>query len=355
METGQGAGPDHLTHYARLLADPQTHHLFMALRIIEAQHSDRPRLGESKRPREDIIRITQEAELAFPTSTIESIIPPDGNRPGQLINRFFGMFGPMGPLPLHLTEFARDRTRNHRDHTFVAFANMLTHRLAGLLYRAWANSQPAPSFDRAIRGKRARGIEADPFERKVGALSGHYMDGARHRDSMPELAKRHFVGHLSSGPRHADGLTSLLSAFVRAPVSLIPFVGEWLELEPDDQWQLGTKAGLGQGTSIGSRVWSHAAKFRLRIGPMPLSEFRRLMPGTPSLDRLEAIVRNYVGDTLDWDINLVLARDQVPQSQLGVDTRLGQTSWIGVRTKDSDADDLYLVPQSLSHRRRAAA
>ncbi len=355
METGQGAGPDHLTHYARLLADPQTHHLFMALRIIEAQFADRPRLGESKRPREDMFRIGQEAELAFPTSTIESIEAPGAGRPGRMVNRFFGLFGPMGPLPLHLTEYARERVRNYHDDTFIAFANMLTHRLAGLLYRSWAAAQPAPSFDRAIRGRRARGVEADPFERKVAALSGHYEHGLRYRDAMPELSKRHFVGHLSGGPRHADGLTSMLSAFFRAPVALIPFVGEWLELEPDDRWELGAKAGLGQGTSIGSRVWSHTAKFRLRIGPMPLAEFRRLMPGTPALERLEAIVRNYVGDTLDWDVNLILARDEVPRAQLGADTQLGQTSWLGTRTKDSDADDLYLVPQSLARGHPMAA
>lgn len=352
MEAGQGTGPDHLTHYARLLADPQSHHLYLALRIIEAEFPDAPRLGESKRPAEDAIRISQEAELAFPPSTILSLDPPKGDQPGRLVNRMFGLFGPMGPLPLHLTEYARDRLRNHGDDTFIAFANMLTHRLAGLLYRAWASAQPAPSFDRALRGRRARGVDADPFERKVAALSGHYEPGLRFRDGMPELAKRHFVGHLAPGPRHAEGLVSILSVFVRAPVRLIPFVGQWLQLEPDDRWQLGARAGLGQGTSIGNRVWSHAAKFRLCIGPMSLPDFRRLVaPGSASLDRLEAIVRNYVGDTLDWDINLVLARDQVPQAQLGGDTALGQTSWIGRRTQDSDADDLYLVPKSLARRR----
>ncbi|MFN3973261.1 MAG: type VI secretion system baseplate subunit TssG [Gemmobacter sp.] len=356
METGQGTGPDHLTHYARLLADPHSHHIFLAMRIIEAQFADRPRAGESKRPAEDPFRFDQEAELAFPPSTIESITEPRGDRPGRMVNRFFGLFGPMGPLPLHLTEYARERVRNHGDKTFVAFSNMLTHRMAGLLYRAWASAQPSPSFDRSLRGRRVRGMDADPFERKVAALSGHYDHGLRFRDAMPEMAKRHFAAHLAPAPRHAEGLVSILSAFVRSPVTLIPFVGQWLTLEPDDRWQMGARVGLGQGTSIGNRVWSHAAKFRLRIGPMNLSDFRRLVAtGSPSLDRLEAIVRNYVGDTLDWDMNLILARDEVPQSSLGGTTALGQTSWIGTRTKDTDADDLYLVPKSLARRRASEA
>ena len=349
METRDGAGADHLTHYAQLLDQPETYHIFQALRIIEAQFPHAPRLGESTRPREDKFRLDQEAELAFPPSTIASIVAPAQGKPGRLVNRFFGLFGPQGPLPLHITEYVRDRQRNHRDPTILAFGNMLTHRLFGLLYRAWAVAQPAPSFDRALKGKPGR-TGQDPFARKVAALSGHYGRGTDGRDAMPDMAKRHFVGHLTPGPKHADGLVSIISAFVRSPVRLQQFVGQWLELEPDDRWQLGARVDLGQGTSIGQRVWSHAAKFRLRIGPMSLADFQRMMPGAPSLQRLEDVVRNYVGDTMDWDINLVLARGQVPPSVLGQTTMLGHTSWIGTRTGDSDADDLYLIPKALARR-----
>lgn len=349
METGNGAGQDHLTHFAQLLDHPEKFHIFQALRILEAQFPDAPRLGESARPRQEQYRLEQEAELAFPTSTIAKIIPPQNGRPGRLINRFFGLFGPNGPLPLHLTEFARDRYRNFRDPTFLAFGNMLTHRMFSLFYRAWADAQPAPSFDRTLTGKKGRRPD-DGFARKIAALSGHYEPGFNNRDEMPDMAKRHFVGHLTPGPKHASGLVSIISGFVRAPVQLQQFIGQWLELEPDDRWQLGGRVGLGLGTSIGQRVWSHAAKFRLRIGPISLADFERLMPGSPSLQRLEAIVRNYVGDTLDWDINLVLAKEEVPKSVLGQTTMLGHTSWIGTRAGNSDADDLYLIPRSLAHR-----
>ena len=354
METGHGSGPDHLTHFAQLLASPQQHHIFQALRIIEATFADAPRMGESKRPKEDPFRMKQEAEVAFPTSTIESVTEPWGGKPGTLVTRFFGLWGPMGPMPLHLTEFARDRLRNKKDSTLIAFADMLTHRMMTLFYRAWAMAQPAPSFDRALKGERGRSA-ADPFERKVAALSGHYEPSLRNRDAMPELAKRHFVAHLAPSPRHADGLVSIVSAFVRTAVSLRQFVGQWLQLEQDDRWELGARVGLGLGTSVGSQVWSHSAKFRLRIGPMSLPDYSRLMPGSATLTRLEDIVRNYVGDTLDWDINLVLAAGEVPQSRLGGGTSLGHTSWIGAAGRDQDAEDLYLVPKSLARRRVAAA
>ncbi len=338
MATGKRSGPDDLSHFERLANDPEKHHVFQALRVIEAHFSDAPRLGESRRPREDMVRLGQEAELAFPPSSIAEFRPASGGQPARLTNRFFGLFGPQGPLPLHMTEYARDRRRNHRDPTFIAFANMLTHRMMSLLYRAWTAGQPAPSFDR----------HDDPMARKVAALAGFRGDNLQDRDAMPDLAKLHFAGHLAQGSKNAEGLVSILSGYFGVPVHLQQFVGSWLELEPDDRWQLGAMAGLGQSTSIGQKVWSRAAKFRLKIGPLPLADFQRLLPGGASLDRLRSIVRNYVGDTLDWDVNLILAGDEVPRASLGGTTRLGHTSWIGSR-KDmdetrADAEDLYLYP-----------
>jgi type VI secretion system protein ImpH len=347
MDTGGGPGPDDLTHFAQLARSPQTHHLFHALRILEARFADAPRLGESRRASQDRVRLEQVPELAFPPSTIASFQPPRQGRPARLVNRFFGLFGPHGPLPLHLTEYARDRQRNHRDNTFVAFANMLTHRMTGLFYRAWAQGQPAPSFD---RGK------DDMVEARVAALAGYAGQPMRGADAMPDLAKRHFAGLLASGSKHPDGLIAILSAFFDAPVRLQQFVGSWLTLEPSDRWRLGARTGLGAGTSLGSRVWSRGAKFRLVVGPLDLASYRRLLPGQGALERMEAVVRNYIGDRLDWDVNLVLKAAEVPRTALGAGAALGHTTWVG-RRRDMrhDANDLYLTPPSQTRRARALA
>ena len=70
------------------------------------------------------------------------------DRPPRLLVRFFGLFGPDGPLPLHLTEYARDRMRNWRDATFQRFADVFHHRALSLFWRAYADSRPTISFDR---------------------------------------------------------------------------------------------------------------------------------------------------------------------------------------------------------------
>ncbi|MEM8579027.1 MAG: type VI secretion system baseplate subunit TssG [Pseudomonadota bacterium] len=335
MAPADGPGADPLTALERLAAEPEAHHIFHALRIIEAAHPDQPRIGEAKRPREDRVRHTQEVELQFPPSTLRAFEAPKEGAPGKLTNRFFGLFGPNGPLPLHLTEYARERLRQHRDPTLVAFANMLTHRLTTLLYRAWRSGQPAASFDRASR---------DTIDAQVAALAGFHGRDLRGQDDLPDLAKRHFAGLLSQGPKNAEGLRAILQAFFGARVEVQEFVGCWLELEPSDRWQMGGPAQLGRTASIGDRVWTRSAKFRLRIGPLSYADYQRLLPGGTSLGRLRSIVRNYAGDALDWDVNLVLRDDQRPAAKLGETVRLGQTGWIGETDNTKDADDLYLEP-----------
>jgi type VI secretion system protein ImpH len=200
-----------MTPYQRLIEDPGSYHLFLALRVIEAQFSDRARFGESRLPREEAVRLGQEATLAFARTTITNFQPPEAGKPGRLTNLFFGLFGAHGPLPSHLTEYARERHRSHQDATFVSFANMLTHRHMGLLYRAWASGQPTASFDRGANGG---------MERRIAALAGYHGKALHDRDAMPDLAKRHFTGRLAHGTRTAEGLAAMLSAFLSAPVRL---------------------------------------------------------------------------------------------------------------------------------------
>lgn len=338
MASPDGSGSDHLTHFRRLVSSPRDHHIFLALRIIEAQFPDKPRMGRSRRPREDAMRLGQVPLMSFAPSTITAVTAP-GVQPGTLTNRFFGFFGPHGPLPIHLTEYAHERLTRNRDRSFVAFADMLTHRMMSLLYRAWVTGQPAVDFD--------RGTDTG-FARHVAALGGYHGAGQRNRDAMPDLAKRHFTGLLGANVKNAEGLVAILSGFMNAPVRMQEFIGSWLDLEPDDRWQLGTGGRLGQTTCIGARVWTRNAKFRLIVGPVSFEDYMRLLPGHPTMDRLAAIVRNYVGDALDYDVNVLLKAGDVPQTVLGQGARLGHTSWLGRRRTPADADNLFLEPQHLA-------
>ena len=99
------------------------------------------------------MRLAQEASVVFAPATLAGCGAGRGRTAGAAAAcSFFGLFGPDGPLPLHLTEYARDRRRNHRDPTFERFADLFHHRALSLFYRAWANAQP----DRQLRPPGAR-------------------------------------------------------------------------------------------------------------------------------------------------------------------------------------------------------
>ncbi|WP_299963780.1 type VI secretion system baseplate subunit TssG [uncultured Roseobacter sp.] len=330
-------GPD-LTRLDALTKAPDTFNFFQALRLIEAAHTDRPRLGQSRSPAQDPVRLSQTPELAFPGSTITDFDRDAPNAP-KLTQLAFGLFGPNGPLPLHLTEFARDRHRNMDDPTMVAFADMFHHRMLSLLYRAWASGQPTASFDRP---------GDDDFGRKVGALAGFGTAALQDRDALPDVAKRHFAGRLAAGPRSEEGLHAVLSGLLEAPVEIESFTGSWLQLEPDDRGQLG-RATLGQTASLGNRVWSRSASVRLRIGPLSFAAFQGLFPGTPGFKQLAAIIRTYAGDTFEWQAQLILRAGEVPAATLGQAATLGRTTWIGQRP-DRDVDDMTLTqPCHIAH------
>src|SRR2546422_9183097 len=192
---------------------------FHAVRCLENVYKDKMRVGQAERPVDDPIRLGQEPSLAFAPSSVASFKPGEGDRPPRLTVYFLGLFGPNGPLPLHLTEYARDRMRHSADPTLARFLDIFHHRMLSLFYRAWASAQPTVQYDRP---------ESDRFALYVGSLIGIGQPSLRDRDDFPDLAKLHHAGHLVCQSRHADGLRAVLADFFRLPVGLEEFVGEWL-------------------------------------------------------------------------------------------------------------------------------
>jgi type VI secretion system protein ImpH len=91
---------------------------------------------------------------------------------------------------------------------------------------------------------------------------------------------------------------------------------------------------------LGKRVWGCQHRFRITIGPLDFGDYQRLLPVGDRIRRLVALVRNYIGDELAWDVRLILKREAVPPLRLDNRSRLGWTTWLGNRSINSDADDL---------------
>ncbi|VAW85128.1 Uncharacterized protein ImpH/VasB [hydrothermal vent metagenome] len=311
-----------LTQLEALKQKPEKFSFFLALRFIECASDEFPRLGESSRPGTDPVRLAQTPSLSFANATLDSFDAGKEGSPARLNSFFLGLFGPHGALPAHLTEYAKDRLQHSKDPTFSRFADLFHHRMLSLFYRAWANKEPTVSFEREA---------SDHFKKYVGALFGQGMQALHQRDELPDRAKLFFSGLLANQVRSAEGLAAILSAYFNMPVAVNEFVGEWMSVPKESQWRLGESeetGTLGQTTLVGEKAYGCQHKFRLRFGPLTFAVFKRLLPGGEDLKCVAAAVKNYVGFQLDWDVNLVLQKDEVPGFVLGGDNQLGRSMWL---------------------------
>lgn len=330
---------------------------FHALRVIDAQHPHKPRLGTARRPVDEPVRLGQAPELSFAPASLHAVQPAHAARPPRIEVRFFGLFGPGGPLPLAMTEYARERLLHHNDATFARFADLFHHRLLLLFYRAWAQAQPTVSLDRPAE---------DRFAERVGALIGIGSPTLRQRDAAPDHARLFFAGLLARQVRNADGLASLLSGYLGRPVRIEPFVGGWLPLPPSERTRIGRaiagrpnpSAQLGGGAVLGGMVWDRQHQFRVHIGPLDLAAFESLLPDGSALPVVAALVQHYVGHEFDWDLKLTLAPEDAPRARPGLAGRLGWTSWCG-RPAAGRPAELLLNPhnalRALARRRPSSA
>jgi type VI secretion system protein ImpH len=317
-----------------LAQTPYRYGFYEALRQLECLHSKHPRLGRSARPVDDMVRLGQTPSLQFSPSTLDSFVPGQGVSSLKVF--FFGLFGPNGPLPLHLTEYARNRVRTAKDSALVDFADMFHHRLLSLFYRAWADKEPTVQLDRP---------EQDRFAFYVGSFLGIGDFSLQQRDAMPDHTKLHFAAHLGCHTKHAEGLESMLNDFFRVPVKIKEFIGEWLDIPKDSYCYLdrtSTTGQLGISSVIGDRIWQCQHKFRITMGPLSLENYESLLPTGNKLKSLVALVKNYIGFEFNWDLNLILKKDEVPSTQLGQYGQLGWTTWLQKGKRKSDANDLYL-------------
>jgi len=330
----------------RLYEHPHRFDFFMAVRRLENCFPARPRTGHSRSPADDPVRFCQEPSLAFPPATLKALEFGKEGRPPRLFVNFMGLLGPNGPLPLQLTAYARER-QLAKDSTLPRFLDVFHHRMVSLFYRAWACAQQAVQYERGTPATVSAKAGDDRFAVYIGSLFGLGMPSLRARDSVPDVAKLHYSGRLVCQTRHADGLRALLEDYFRIKVSLHEFVGQWIDIPPDCRCRLGETprtGALGHTTVVGSRVWDCQQKFRLRFGPMALADYERMLPVGNSLVRLADWVRNYTGDEFNWDLQLVLRKEEVPQARMGQYGRLGWTTWLQSKPFERDADDLVLRP-----------
>ncbi|MDR0786993.1 MAG: type VI secretion system baseplate subunit TssG [Gemmatimonadota bacterium] len=321
-----------------LLRDPHSFGFFQAVRILHQVRGERVAVGRFTDPAREVLRFSVPASIAFPPSELASLDVEEDGRARLSIN-FMGLIGPQGLLPHQYTLLVAERKRG-KDHAPGDFLDLFHHRMLSLFYRAWEKHHFSVTYERG---------ETDALTSHVADLVGVGLETDRETTPLPGDGLLFYAGLLGPQPRSALGLELLLSHYFGVAVEVEQFVGRWYPLSGLDQCELGDEDGLsnqlGLGAVAGDEVWDAQTCVRLRVGPLPRSRYDAFLPGGRDHDAIRALARFYSHDQFDFEIQLVLARVDVPGIVFGDDSSaaLGWSTWIRTRESVRDADDTVLT------------
>ncbi len=318
------------------LAAPESMGFFELLRRLER---DQQRFGRAGGPSREPARLGQRARLTFGTRDVAGFHP---GAPAKVDVEVLGLLGPEGALPLHITRWVLGRLSDRwftegsdaaADTTFLDFCNLLQHRMMALYWRAWADARPEVQIEHGAAGR---------VQAMVEALAGVALPGTKPKGTS--AGTRLKIRHATSLGRQVysvERLTAYLGDVLEAPVGLVEFLGTWTEIPPRLQSRLGrAHAELGRSAVVGGRSFQRQTLVELRVGPLTLARFTEFLADPALTGRLRHAIRHAMGREMEFNLRLVLARDQVPDARLG-GCQLGRTTWLSPK-RQADADDLRL-------------
>jgi len=330
----------------QLFEEPYRFDFFQAVRVLERVLPDREPVGRHTKALVEIVRFRAHNALTFPASSIYDLVRGDDGRPPQMTVAFMGLTGPSGILPRHYTELVLERARR-KDRALADFLDVFNHRIISFFYRAWQKYRVPIAHEQAAH----RATGEDPFTRSLFDHFGLGSSGLRGRLQVEDETLLFYSGLLAQHPHSAAALEGMLADYLASPVRVMPFQGEWLPLSEENRSRLGAGGHeannvLGRTAVLGKRFWDQQARFRLRIGPLGLGLFCDLLPSGRQFRVLAQLTRFFVGQELDFDVQLVLRRDEVPRCRLGETgpraPRLGWSTWLKTKPFADDADDAVL-------------
>jgi len=342
-----------------LQAEPFEFDFFQAVRLWElhALRHGRPvsTMGLERGTTEEVIRFRPPLSLAFPPSQIVSVDPPDEFRPVPVATiAFFGLYGPSTVLPTHYTQLLMDIQRDVRGperRSLRDWLDLFNHRLTTLFQRAWEKYRFGLAYERGEADRSTPDTFTLALKSLMGLGSGRLQSRIQAAPwmALKDISMMYFAGLLAQRPRNAVNLRALIAGIFFVSAAVDQFRGQWLPLPIEAQTQLGGKGTLGAGAVAGSMVWDVQSKFRIALGPLTYAEFSDLLPDPTPLPQRKRfylvgqLVRLFAGSEYDFEIQLKLKAQEIPEAQVGetegLGTRLGWNCWLISETPAHAAED----------------
>ena len=328
-----------------LFREPYSFDFFQAVRLLGWLQPGRSPVGRYSHPQNEVVRFGANPILHFPASAIQALTKQEGASPAMTIN-FMGLIGPLGALPNYMTELIAARVRA-KDHTLLEFLNIFNHRLTSFFYQAWERNHFTVAYERDRR---------DPFTACLFSMIGFGTKGIRDRQPVEDESFLFYSGLFGLIPKSALALESVLADYFEIPVELEPFIGTWRSLAEPDQCVFGgdipESTVLGFGAVVGEEIWDRGSRVRLKLGPLNAARYRDFLPSGKEWPVLRAMVRSFCGNDLEFEVQLILRREDVPAFELRPPAEnalcLGWHTWLksGVDFNRNPGDTILLLGEA---------
>jgi type VI secretion system protein ImpH len=322
----------------QLTDEPYCFEFFHAVRLIE-RFTGRTPVGLFANPREEVARFGANNTLLFPPSEILSLSWREEGPPLMRVN-FMGLTGPLGVLPLYYTQLVSERIRA-RDTALRDFLDIFNHRIISLFYQAWEKYRFSVEYERGGR---------DRFSHHLLDFIGLGTEGLQDRQKVADRSLMYYAGLLAQEPRSAVALRQLLEDYFDVPVAIEQFAGAWYRLTPEMQCCLEREPSdserVAVGAVVGDEIWDEQTRVRIVLGPLTLDRYLDFLPTGTAFEPLRGLTRFFSGDQLDFEVQLVLKRGEVPVCELGREDAeaplLGWVSWAKSAPMRRDPGDAVL-------------
>ncbi len=283
-------------------------------------------VGYDGAPAEEKIRFHEYVGMSYPHSSVMKGQDLKGRH--HIDIAFMGL---TKALPNHYRDTMLARLKS-KDQAMKAFFDVFTHRFASFYYRAWKKYRPETSIE---DGEIRNDIE-DHYQQVLTALSSA---------PSPDHLYFYYAGHFSRKTRSSDGLKNILMEYLQVQVTINEFQGNWLRIQESERskLQLGSFNQLNSDVILGRYTWDAQSKFSIEIGEVGIELFNELMPGMPKNERVQHIVKSYVGSDMLFDFMVKIKQSDCPRLKLNdrrSNTVLGLSTWLG---KSEEIDKINKV------------